>query len=377
VSARRFALALACVSVACHASRPAPPSASGPPKGEVWLTPQQVEAANIELVALEARDVEDVIVTSGTVALDDLRTGHVFSPVTGRVVAIKAGLGQRVVKGEPLAVLESPDVGSAVSDAHKAEADLIAAQHELTRKKLLYEQQSGPAADVEAATDRYRKAKAELERAKRKQELLRVGGAETVTQEYVLRAPVDGEVLLRNINPGAEVQGQYSGGAGAELYTIGQLDRVWALGDLYEMDLARVHVGMPVSVSVVAYPDRVFAGRVDWVGAALDGNTRTAKIRCTLDNPDRLLRPMMYATVKLAVTQPRALALPRPALLRLGKEKIVFVEAGEGDGRARFRPVTVDADDGESSPWLVVKGGDLAPGQKVVVKGAILLSQMI
>jgi cobalt-zinc-cadmium efflux system membrane fusion protein len=345
----------------------------------VWLTSRQVEAANIEIVPIEPRDVEDSIVTSGTVALDDLRTGHVFSPVTGRVLSIKAGLGQRVTKGQPLAVLESPDVGSAVSDVHKAEADLVAAEHDLRRKKILYEAQSGPVADVEASTDRYRRAKAELERAKRKQELLRVGGGEgsAVTQEYVLRAPVDGEVLARNINPGVEVQGQYSGGASAELYTIGKIDQVWALADLYEMDMARVHVGMPVNVTVVAYPDKVFTGRVDWVGGSLDGNTRTAKVRCTLDNPERLLRPMMYATVRLAVEHQRALAVPRGALLRLDKDKIVFVEAGEADGHARFTPVRVDVDEGDSSPWLVVKGGDISPGQKVVVKGGILLSQML
>jgi cobalt-zinc-cadmium efflux system membrane fusion protein len=336
-----------------------------------------VEAADIEVIPLETRDVEDLIVTSGTVSLDDLRTGHVFSPVTGRVVSIRAGLGQQVSKGTPLAVIESPDVGTAISDVHKAEADVIAAEHGLGRAKLLYEEHAGAAADVEAAADRYRKANAELERAKRKQDLLHVGDGNAVSQEYVLRAPVDGEVLLRNINPGVEVQGQYSGGATAELFTIGQLDRVWVLGDLYEMDLARVHVGMPATVGVVAYPGKVFAGHVDWVGASLDGNTRTAKVRCTFDNSEKLLRPMMYATVKLAVEQERALAIPRDAILRLGKDKVVFVELGAGDGHARFSRVKVEVDEGESSPWLAVTAGDVSPGQRVVVKGAILLSQML
>jgi len=377
VKAARFAAVLALALVGCHAESPAPRAEPAPPPpGELWLTMQEIADGDIEVAPLDTRDVEDTIVTSGTVSLDDLRTGHVFSPVTGRVVRILAGLGQHVAKGAPLAVIESPDVGSAVSDVHKAEAEMLAAEHDLRRKKAIFEQQAGSAADVEAASDRYRRAKAELERAKRKQELLRVGGA-GVTQEYTLRSPVEGEVLLRNINPGVEVQGQYSGGANAELYTVGQLDTVWVLGDLYEMDMARVRVGTPATVKVVAYPGKVFQGQVDWVGGSLDGSTRTAKIRCTFANAEKLLRPMMYATVELAVDRERALAIPRSALLRVGKDKVVFVQSGEAEGRVRFTRITVDADDGASSPWLVAKGAELTPGQKVVVKGTLLLSQML
>jgi membrane fusion protein, heavy metal efflux system len=362
---------------ACHRSEAASPNpGASAPAGEVWLTPRQVRDAKIESQPLTAHDVDDTILTSGTITLDDVRTGHVFSPVTGRVISIIAGLGQRVKKGDPLAVIESPDIGSAVSDVHKAQADVIAAEHDLKRKKELYEQKAGSAADLEASNDTYRKAKAELERAQRKEQLLRVGNADTVTQRYTLPSPVDGEILLRNINPGVEVTGQYSGGASVELFTIGEVDRVWVLGDLYEMDMARVHVGAPAFVTVVGYPDKKFAGTVDWVSGSLDPNTRTARVRCTFDNPDRSLRPMMYATVHLSVDQEKALAIPRNALLRLGDDKVVFVEAGEGNGHVSFRRVVVDVDEGESSPWLVVKSG-LKADDKVVANGAILLSQML
>ncbi len=230
----RAAALLGCFAtcgVGCGQSRATvPPPEVEAPAGEVWLTPQQVRDARIEVQPLEIHDVDDTILTSGTVTLDDLRTGHVFSPVTGRVVSIVAGLGQRVQKGDPLAVIESPDIGSAVSDVHKAEADMIAAEHDLKRKKELYEQKAGALADYEASNDSYRKAKAELERAQQKQRLLRVGSADAVTQRYTLPSPVDGEILLRNINPGVEVTGQYSGGATVELFTIGELDHVWVLG---------------------------------------------------------------------------------------------------------------------------------------------------
>ena len=170
------------------------------------------------------------------------------------------------------------------------------------------------------------------------------------------------------------IRDRYSGGATVELFTIGEIDRVWVLGDLYEMDMARVHPGAPATVTVVAYPGKVFQGNVDWVSGALDPNTRTARVRFTFDNAERLLHPMMYATVQISVDQETTRAIPRNALLRLGDETVVFTEVGDADGYVRFQRVPVDVDEGESSPWLVVKKG-LQPGQKLVVKGAILLSQ--
>src|SRR5580692_11093333 len=120
-----LALVTAC-GAACGRSQAAAqmPEAQRP-EGQVWLTPQQVRDAKIEVEDYLDHDIDDTILTSGTISLDDVRTGHVFSPVTGRVLTVVGQLGQRVHKGDSLAVIESPDVGSAVSDVHKAEADLI------------------------------------------------------------------------------------------------------------------------------------------------------------------------------------------------------------------------------------------------------------
>ena len=369
---------LATVGVGCRQSQAAaePSTTPQPPPGQVWLTAAQVKEAKINVESVGEQDVDDTILTSGTVTLEDQLTGHVFSPVTGRVVRIMAEFGQRVKKGDALAVIESPDIGSAVSDSHKAEANLIAAEHDLRRKKDLSQQKAASAADVEASEDNYRSTKAELQRARQKQYLLHVGNVDAVTQTYTLTSPVDGEVLLRNINPGTEVQGQYSGGATQELFTIGEIDRVWVLGDVYEIDLGRVHVGTSAEVSVLAYPGRVFAGRVDWLSGTLDPNTRTAKVRCTFENPDRLLRPQMYATVRVAVDEKRALAIPREAVLRLGEYKVVFVEVGSADGRISFERLPVDIDDRDGKRWLEVLHG-LDVGQKVVTSGAAFLSQKL
>jgi cobalt-zinc-cadmium efflux system membrane fusion protein len=347
-----------------------------PPAGEVWLTADQVKNANIDVEAAQDRDVDDAILTSGRVTFDDQRVGHVFSPVTGRVVQIQAQLGAYVKKGQPLATIESPDIGSAMSDESKAEADYIAAEHDHKRQQALMGERATSQALVEQSEDSWRKARAELERARQKAHLLRARGVDAVTQTYTLVSPISGEVVARNINPGIEVQGQYASGSAQELFTVGDLDRVWVVADLYEMDLARVHVGSPVDVSVVSYKDKVFAGTVDWVSGTLDPTTRTERVRVTLDNVERALRPEMYATVRISVDRRHALAIPRSALLRLGEYKVVFAEIGRDDSRVRFARVPVEVDEGEASPWLEVKHG-VETGQPIVVRGAILLSQRL
>ena len=360
------------------------------PPNQVSLTPAQIAAMKIKVEPVAEQVVDDTIMTSGTVQLEDVRSGHVFSPVTGRVVKIMVQLGERVKKGDPLATIESPDVSTAVSDVNKAQADLVAAEHDLQRKRDLYNiDNAASAADVELAEDAARKARAELERARQKQYLLRVGTVDTVTQTYTMPAPIDGEVLLRNINPGVEVQGQYSGGAGnnclpglqtttvcGELFTIGELDKVWVIGDIYEVDLARVRVGEKAKVTTVAYNGENFTGTVDWISGSLDPNTRTAKVRCTFDNPDKKLRPMMYTTVEISVDQRKAVAIPRSSMVRMGDYNVVFLEVGEANGRVQFERLPVEVAESPTAAFLAVKHG-VEAGQKLVVSGVDALKEKL
>jgi cobalt-zinc-cadmium efflux system membrane fusion protein len=201
--------------------------------------------------------------------------------------------------------------------------------------------------------------------------------AEAALQRYALRSPIAGEVIARNLNPGTEVLGQYSGGQSLELFTIGELDRVWVVADVFAIDLPGIAVGSEAHIKVFAYPDRDFVGKVEWISDALDPIGRTAKVRCTLANPDRLLKPEMFATVEVAARHQDHLAVPKSAVLRLGEQTVVFVEAGRvPDGRRRFeeRPVEVDASVG--GDWLPVQRG-VSKGDKVVTSGGILLVGLI
>jgi cobalt-zinc-cadmium efflux system membrane fusion protein len=372
----KWLLLLVAICAACKQA----PKGNGEPQpqpGEALLSPPQLETLRIATDQVQEREVGGQLVTSGKVAFDDLRVAHVFSPVTGRVTSIRGQLGQRVIKGAPLAGIQSPDLGSALADVRKAEADLVAADHELRRQKELFEAHASARRDLEVAEDNALKARAELNRAREKARLLRQGSIDEVTQEYLLRAPIEGEIIARNVNPGTEVQGQYTGGTSLEMFTVGSLDEVWVLADVFEVDLAQVKVGAPVSVSVITYPERKFTGRVDWISGSLDPATRTARVRCNMPNPDRELRPEMYATVSVGVPTVRALAIPRDAILRLGDQTVVIVALGKNEsGLTRFARRVVKVDETVTGDFLPVKQG-LNPGDTIVVHGGLLLSGLI
>jgi membrane fusion protein, heavy metal efflux system len=372
-----LAAGLCCGAGACLVRRAESAPPPQPPSDEVWLTTRQVQDAQIAMGQVVVRPIGTELLTSGKVAFDDLRVAHIFSPVTGRVTRILAEPGTRVNKGAALAVIESPDVGNAFADLGKADADLVAAGHDLARQKDLYEAHAGAQKDLEAAQDNFGKARAEMERARKKARLFRDGTADAVSQEYTLRAPIEGLVVARNVNPGAEVQGQYAGGTAVELFTVGELDEVWVVADAFEMDLGKLRTGAPVSIHVVAYPDRAFTGHVDWISDTLDPVARTARVRCAVENPGRLLKPEMYATVSIGVAGEPAPAIARSAVLRLADQTVVFVYAGGlPAGGARFARRVVAVNDDDGGDFLPVLRG-LSPGDRVVTAGAILLSGML
>jgi len=375
--AAAVALTAAVAASGCRSTPAAGSALQQPPQDEVWLTPRQLQDAKVQVEPVEMRTVGNEIVASGKVAFDDRRVAHLFSPVTGRIRRILAEPGARVKKGAPLATIESPDVGNTSADLGKANADLVAAEHDLHRQKELYDAHAGSQRDYESAQDNHGKAKAEMERSRQKARLFGGASADAVTQEFTLRAPIDGEVIARNVNPGAEVQGQYGGGTAVELFTIGDLDQVWVFADIFEMDLARVRRGATVSLKAIAYPAEIFTGQVDWIAGALDPVSRTARIRCSIPNRNRELKPEMYATVSVAVAGPTVAALPRTAVLRIADQTAVFVETGAApDGRLRFVRRIVAINEDQGTDYLPIVRG-VTPGDRIVTTGATLLSGML
>jgi cobalt-zinc-cadmium efflux system membrane fusion protein len=344
--------------------------------GEVELSVEEIHQGGIKVEPLSEQEIDDTLVTSSRVTFEDIKIGHVFSPVTGRVARIDVKLGALVKAGQTLAVIESPDVSLASSDVAKADADLIAAEHDLQRERALLNSNATSQKDYEAAEDAYRRARAEKQRAAQRAFLFRSGSVDAVTEGYSLVSPIDGEVLARNLTLGTEIQGQYSGGS-QELFTVGELDEVWVLADIYEVDIARVQKGAKCLVRTVAQGDHLFEGKVDWVAGMLDATTRTAKARCTLSNRERLLKPDMYATATISVAPHKVPAIPKTAILHLGAQSVVFVDHGPGrDGKHAFEREPITADEALDGRWVPVLHG-LNVGDSVVTEGAETLESKI
>src|SRR5262249_14633320 len=232
-SQRWIGLATLVAAAACHRSD----LAETPPEDEVWLSKDQMEKSSIRTAQAKEHELAQFGHAGARVAFDGLQVSHVFSPVTGRVSKVIASRGERVKKGGPLIAIVSPDVGTAFADLVKAEADLTAAEHEFHRQEKLAAVHAGSRRDFETAEDNYRKARAEMERARQKASLLRSGSVDRVTQEYTLRSPIHGVVVDRFANLGLEIQGQYSGGTAVELVTVGDIDQVWVFADVPESEL--------------------------------------------------------------------------------------------------------------------------------------------
>jgi len=359
-------------------SHAAPQAAADvPPKGEVWLSPEQIREAHIQVAPAESHPIASKLITGGRIAFSDSQVAHVFSPVNGRVIQIEADFGERVKKGQPLATIESPDLGVAYSELLKAQADLEASRHDYERQKELFEAHAVSQAVLEQATDNIHKTQAELQRAELKASLLHAPKSDVVRQRYVLRSPIEGEVVGRNLTPGAEVEGMLSGAnLASELFTIGSIERVTLLADLYEVDLGKVKTGDKVAISAVAYPGQVFTGTVDFVSDVLDPVSRTARVRCTIDNGDLKLKPEMFVTASVTSGTRPGMALPRSAMLKMGEQAIIFVQVGRTEaGLFRFAPRPVSPGD-EDADWVEIVHG-LAAGEQVVIDGAILLSSQV
>jgi cobalt-zinc-cadmium efflux system membrane fusion protein len=373
MTSSRLSLLLISLVAGCHRPADASPTAA-PPPNEVLISAEQIARLKITTASVDLQDVDDTVLTSGKVSFDDQKVVHVFSPVAGKAVKVLAQLGNHVKKGDPLVVIESPDIGVATSDLGKARADLVAAAHDYQRQKELLETHATSQKDFETASDNYRRAKAEVERAEQKARLFRQG--DVTGQTYTLRSDLEGEVFMKAVSPGMEIAGQYGGANPIELFTIGQADTVWVIADVFEIDVRRVKLGSKAVVNVASWPERAFEGKADWVSGALDTATHAAKVRCTFDNADGALKPEMFATVKISVDAKQAIAIPRTSVLRLGDQTVVFLDRGAKNGKERFERVPVTVDEGEGSKWLTVDHG-VEKGDKIVTSGAILLAGML
>jgi cobalt-zinc-cadmium efflux system membrane fusion protein len=294
---------------------------------------------------------------TGTVNPDISRTVPVISLATGRVVEIKARLGDTVTKGQVLLRVQSADISGASADYRKAQADEELARSQLERSELLYSKGAIAEKDLQVARDSEAKAKVDMETAAEK---LRVLGNPTLghaTGIVDIQAPISGVITDQQVTNAAGVQGL----ASPNPFTISDLSYVWIVCDVYENDLANVHVGEKAEIRLNAYPDKTFTGVISNVGPILDPSIRTAKVRIEVRNPG-LMRPGMFATATFhGQAKETYAAVPATAILHLHDQDWVYVPAHDG----RFRRLQVAAGQMLPGGMQEITLG-IAPGQQLV-----------
>ncbi len=355
-----FGASLVCLSTSCsrESNANAPKS---PVKIEAAPDPNSVDVDHPEQFALatvEQRRSFDELRVNGVVTPDVSRTVPVLSLSGGRVVDIRARLGDDVKKDQVLLLINSTDVAMAFSDYQKFQADELLARRQLERSQLLYSKGAIAQKDLEAAQDAEDKAKVDLATAAQR---IRILGADINHPSPIIavRAPISGTIVEQNVTGGTGVRSLDNS---PNLFTIADLSRVWVLCDVYENNLAQVRLGDFAEVRLNAYPDRPFRGRVSNISRVLDPTTRTAKVRLELDNPGRLMRTGMFATATFRSQTGRLRpVVPATAVIRLHDRDWVF----RPEGGRRFRRTEIQAGPVTSDGLQEVLGG-LSPGDKVV-----------
>jgi len=338
------------------------PEAGAPPP----LTVEKAEDANVfsvdhpdqfPLTPAVEHMVTPSLDATATVTPDVSRTVPVISLAAGRVVEIKARLGDTVQKGQVLLRVQSADIAGAFSDYQKAVADEKLANTQLERAKLLYDKGAISLNDMQVAQDADTKALVDVKTAAEKLRLLGNTDLDQPTGIVDIRAPISGVITDQEITNAAGVQGLSS----PNPFTISDLSYVWILADVYENDLSMVRVGEPADIKLNAYPDRTFTGVIQNIGQVLDPNLRTAKVRVEVRNPG-VMRPGMFATVTFhGVKQEKEAAVPTTAVLHLHDRDWVYVPAGTN----KFRRVEVKAGAILPGNMQAVSSG-ITPGQQVV-----------
>jgi len=315
---------------------------------------------------------------TGRLYWNDEVTVHVFTPVGGRVTAVLADLGQTVASGAALAQIDSPDFGQALAAARTAVANLAALDRQNARAKELFAHGAAAQKDVEAAEAAYLAALAERDRAEAV--LANYHGTDQSTNElYLLRSPLAGVVVDKNINPGQELRPDMMLGNVPQtfnsLFTVSDPAKLWLQVDVAEADLPALEPGQKLRVHANAFPEKVFAGTVEKIGDTLDPATRTVKVRGGVANPEKLLKAEMYVTVDVEEGMNKladaGVEIPASSVFVVDNQSYLFVESSAGVFKRQPVKVGLEADG-----KIPVFDG-LTAGQKVVAEGALLLQSIV
>lgn len=355
------------------------------------LSDEQRRFVGFTTARVETRDLPLELPMAGVVQADPNLTTPVNSLVPGRIERVDVQLGDSVRKGQVMAAFRSDEVGEIEADfleqALEMESDeaqlkvqLELARKTFERKKLLFQEKIAAKADLEQSETEYSKAETALRTlygrraalitsTKQRmllfgipaQEVERVLVTRQVNHMHEIKSPRSGVVTARDVDPGQMIDSSKT------LFVVADLSRVWLVAQVYEKDIARVRLGLPVAVKLDSFPGKSFAGRLDYIGSNIDPQTRTLPVRAMVENPDLSLKPEMFARIIVRTGTAHSLFVPAGAVQKVGESHVVYVQAAPGSYRER--QVAVGRQVGS---FVEVESG-LSAGETVVVKGSLQL----
>lgn len=327
------------------------------------LNDEEAQAAGIKVEDADEQDVHDHISVTATIQPNRDKLAHVAPRVSGRLTKVNASLGQQVKQGQALALLDSIELGEAHSAYLQAASEARLAEANFSRIDNLYTEQIVTQKDYLNAKAENEKTKAALRAARDKLRMLGITPSESgsAVSGFALTAPFSGTVIEKEAVLGELAQPDKS------LFTVADLSVVWIEADLYEKDLSKVKPGAEAVVTLTAYPEETFKGRLTYISNTVDKETRTVKARVEVHNPDGRLKPEMFANAAIAAASTsHAIVVPPDAVVLMQGIPSVFVHAAHG-----FEPRSVEL--GERLYYGIVIKSGIKPGEPVVVKGAYAL----
>jgi cobalt-zinc-cadmium efflux system membrane fusion protein len=328
----------------------------------------QDQMSHVQVVTVAPSKLTRTLRLTGSVEYNAFKTTPVISQVGGPVSRILVLPGEQVKEGQTMLEVSSPDYSQLLDTYLKAADAFRLADRNYTRAQDLYQHQAIAERDLQQAeSDRYQ-AQADLNAAEQGLKILGIKNPQDlakgpVSAQIPVLAPISGEVVERMVSPGQVIQA-----GSTQAFTISDMSTVWVLANVYQTDLAFVHVGDDVAVQTDAYPD-TFHGKISYVSPELDPTTRTLQARVVVDNKGEKLKRAMYCTVMVtAGTVSNAIAVPDAAVLR-DDENQPFVYVVSGANQFSRRTVTI----GESTNSQTQILSGLSVGDKVVGNGSLFL----
>jgi len=324
------------------------------------------------LEAASARPVNPKLSLPAVVESDPARTAAVLTPLGGRLIALKVALGDRVSRGQVVAVIDSPDLAQAYNDNDKAADSFKLTEKNLGRQEAQNKLGVASDKDLDQARSDYAQAAAEYTRTQARLKMLGVtatamspgvSATTSAARELSVAAPVGGSVTVLNVAPGNMINDPTQ-----PLMTIADLSTVWITAMVPERDIAAVAKNQDAEVTLAAYPERTLKGKVLFLSDVIDPDSRRGKIRIAFANSDYALKPNMFATVSLSGNARTLVVVPSSALLMNNDRTSVFVATAPWTFERRN--VEAELEEGTS---VAIRSG-LSAGEQVLVKGAILLN---